>query len=176
MAVTSNHVIYRGYTDSSPYPPIRIQAPNKDYANILMDDLAGPKGEFTAMSMYFYQHNMAGKDSGDYGAVIMRIAIAELHHMDILTAVIRKLGGNPQFRGSSKSNKRYWNANSVSYSQDLCKSLKIALEGENHAIEAYQNHIQIIEDPYIKNILTRIVVDEKLHKSYITQMIEKYCT
>ncbi|HHV33068.1 MAG TPA: bacterioferritin [Clostridiales bacterium] len=175
MTPTSNKVIYRGYSDSSPYPPIKVQAPNRDYADLLMDDLAGPSGEFTAMSLYFYQHSVADKQFGDYSIMTMRIAIAELHHMDILSSVIRELGGNPVFQSSTRSNARYWSAKNVVYSSDLCKSLRIALDGETNAIETYGRHIQMIDDPYLKNILERIVVDERLHRSYIYHMIEEYC-
>lgn len=175
MTPTSNNVIYRGYSDSSPYPPIRVQAQNKDYADLLMDDLAGPKGEFTATSMYLYQHSVAAENTGDYSVTILRIAIAELHHMDILGATIRALGGNPVFQSSTRLNARYWNAKEVFYSSDLCKSLRAALDGETNAIETYGRHIQMIGDPYVKNILERIVVDERLHHNYIYHMIENYC-
>jgi bacterioferritin len=175
MAPTNNNVIYKGYADSSPYPAIKVSSPNKQYADLLMDDFAGPKGEFTAMSMYFYQHYIASYESGDYGVMVMRIAIAEMHHMDILSAVIRQLGGNPVFRGGSNSGGKYWTSRNIVYSHDLCKSLQIALQGETGAIESYENHIKMIDDPYIKNILERIISDERLHKNYIAQMITTYC-
>lgn len=175
MTPTFNNVTYRGYTDSAPYPPIKIQAPNKEYADILMDDFAGPKGEFTAMSMYFYQHYIADEETGDYGTMVMRIAVAEMHHMEILASVIRKLGGNPVFRSSKESNERYWNAKNIDYSRSICTSLQIALEGETNAIITYGKHVEMIDDPFIKNILERIIGDERLHRSYIYQMIETYC-
>jgi Mn-containing catalase len=175
MTPTFNNVTYRGYTDSAPYPPIRVKARNKGYANILMDDFSGPKGEFTAMSMYFYQHYIAGENTGDYGTMVMRIAIAEMHHMEILAAVIRELGGNPVFRSSTGPNERYWNSRNINYSRDLCTSLQIALEGETNAISSYKKHAGMIDDPFVKNILERIIGDERLHRSYISQMIETYC-
>ena len=175
MTPTFKNVTYRGYTDSAPYPPIKVKAPNKEYADILMDDFAGPKGEFSAMSLYFYHHYTFGEDAGDYGAMAMHIAIAEMHHMEILAAVIRKLGGNPVFRGSKESNGRYWNAKNLDYSQSLCAGLQIALEGETNAIAAYGKHAELIDDPFVKNILERIIGDERLHRSYIHQMIETYC-
>ncbi len=175
MMPTSNNVIYRGYTDSSPYPPIKVEAPNKEYADILMDDFAGPKGEFTAMSLYFYQHYTAGENTGDYSETILRIAIAEMHHMDILGTVIRKLGGNPVFRSSANPRPQYWYSKDVPYSLDFCESLQYALEGETNAIKTYIRHGELIKDPYVKNIIERIIVDERLHRSYIYHMIEMNC-
>jgi len=175
MAPTNNNVIYRGYTDSAPYPPIKVLSPNKQYADLLMDDFAGPKGEFSAMSLYFYQHYVASEESGDYGVMVMRIAIAEMNHLNILSSVIRQLGGNPVFRGGSDSGGKYWTSRNIVYSHDLCKSLQVALEGETGAIESYEKHIKLIDDRYIKNILERIILDEKLHKNYIMQTMAVYC-
>jgi Mn-containing catalase len=174
MAGTSSQVVYRGYTDSSPYPPIRVAGRNERYAELLMDDFAGPKGEFTAMSLYFYQHYTAGEGVGDYGVMTMRIAIAELNHMNILSAVIRRLGGNPVFRGGPDTNCKKWTAGSVPYAQDLGKSLRIALEGETNAIESYRRHAEMIDDPFVKSIVARILLDEELHRSYIAKMLAAY--
>ncbi|QAT49592.1 bacterioferritin [Caproiciproducens sp. NJN-50] len=171
MAQTSSKVIYRGYTDSSPYPPAKVSAPNKQYANLLMDDFAGPKGEFTAMSTYFYHHYTAAETTGDYGVMTMRIAIAEMNHMNILSSLIGQLGGEPVFRGGFNSGGKYWTSRNVLYTQDLKQKLQNALEGEIKAIENYQKHITLIDDPLIKKVLERIILDEELHKSYIIQTI-----
>lgn len=171
MAQTSGKVLYRGYTDSSPYPPAQVSSPNKQYANLLMEDFAGPKGEFTAMSTYFYHHYTADETAGDYGVMAMRIAVAEMNHMNILSSLIRQLGGDPVFRGGLNSNGRYWTAGTVFYGQDLRQKLQNALEGEINAIASYQKHIALISDPQIKKVLERILLDEELHKSYVTQMI-----
>lgn len=174
MAGTSSQVVYRGYTDASPYPPVRVTAPNRRYADLLMDDFAGPKGEFTAMSLYFYQHYTAGEKTGGYGVMAMRIAVAEMNHMKILSSVIRKLGGNPAFRGGMNTNCRMWTAGNVPYERDPAKSLRIALEGERNAIENYRQHIGMIDDPFVKGILQRILLDEELHRSYLAKMTEAY--
>lgn len=171
MAQTSNKVIFRGYTDSSPYPPVEVSAPNKQYANLLMDDFAGPKGEFTAMSTYFYHHYTADDKADNYGVMTMRIAIAEMNHMNILSSLICQLGGNPAFRGGFNSGERYWTSRNVFYSQDLREKLQNALEGEIKAVENYRKHIALIDDPCVKKVLERIILDEELHKSYIMQMI-----
>lgn len=171
MAQTTGKVIYRGYTDSSPYPPAKVTAPNKQYANLLMDDFAGPKGEFTAMSTYFYHHYTADETAGDYGVMTMRIAVAEMNHMNILSSLIRQLGGDPVFRGGSNSGRNDWTARNVFFSRNLRQKLQNALDGEINAIASYQKHILLIDDPLIKNVLKRIILDEELHKSYITQTI-----
>lgn len=174
MPPTSNNVIYRGYSDSSPYPPIKVQSPNRQYADLLMEDFAGSKGEFTAMSLYFYQHYITKENLEDYSIMTMRIAIAEMHHMDILSSVILNLGGKPIFSDSTYNGK-LWTARNVFYGTDLCEGLDTALKGEIGAIETYEKHINMIDDPYIKIILERIILDEQLHKSYIERSIAAYC-
>lgn len=174
MEGTSSRVVCRGYTDPAPYPPIQVTAPDARYADLLMDDFAGPKGEFTAAGTYFYQHCAVEKKAGGYGVMSMRIAVAEMNHMRILSAVILKLGGNPVFRGGSAVNCRQWTAGNVICTRDPKKAFLVALEGENGAIAGYRRHLEQIGDPCVKKIIARILLDEELHKSYLEKMLAAY--
>ncbi|MDD2505624.1 MAG: manganese catalase family protein [Bacilli bacterium] len=47
------------------------------------------------------------------------------------------------------------------------------LQAEYDAIENYEKNIDLIDDPYIKNILRRIVLDEEIHVQLFEKAIEK---
>lgn len=171
---SGGNVVYHGYSDPSPYPEIRVLSQNRQYANLLLDSYAGPQGEFSAMSQYFYQRFASGGSDG-FGLMSMRIGIAELHHMEMLAGVILLLGGTLPFHGSIPSNRQFWTARNIHYGKNLCDMLQSSYNGELRAIRNYENSAQRIEDPYVRAIIHRIVIDEQLHARYLQQMIQKHC-
>ncbi|EPZ58009.1 manganese containing catalase family protein [Paraclostridium sordellii] len=49
------------------------------------------------------------------------------------------------------------------------------LESEYSAIASYRRHIEIIDDDYIRKIIQRIILDEKVHIKHFKSAIKKYC-
>lgn len=87
------------YADPSPYPEIKVLAPNPYYAEILMGDYAGVVSEFTAINQYLYHYFVLKGIDRELGRLLENIAITEMLHMEILAATIILLGGKPLFRG-----------------------------------------------------------------------------
>lgn len=172
MEYTDNGMHKReGYADPSPYPEIRVAAPNMSYAQLLMEDYAGAVSEFTAINQYLYHYFVTKESNHEVGKLLENVAITEMLHMEMLAELILLLGGNPVFRGS-----RYlWNPRMVYYGNDFCGRLKADLDSEYKAIQNYQIHIRMIDDPYVKNVLGRIILDEQVHVQLFKQAIEKYC-
>lgn len=163
------------YSDPSPYPEVKVMRPNLCYACLLMDDYAGVISEFTAISQYLY-HSFFFKDIDDeLGKLLENVAIVEMLHMGILASVIIKLGGNPQIRGSYSTCNNFWNGSFVYYGEELCEQLKANIDSEYKAIREYRKHISMIQDPYIKAILQRIILDEKVHIRLFNKALQKHC-
>ncbi|WP_138207694.1 ferritin-like domain-containing protein [Haloimpatiens lingqiaonensis] len=163
------------YADPSPYPEVRVLRPNLYYASILMDDYAGMVSEFTAISQYLYHYFFFKDINDELGELLENVSITEMLHMEILADVIKKLGGNPVIRGSYSTCGNFWNGSFVYYGITLCERLKADIDSEYKAIEEYQKHIFIIEDPYIKAILQRIILDEKVHINLFNDALKKFC-
>ena len=53
------------------------------------------------------------------------------------------------------------------------KMLREDLVGELQAINQYQNHIDILSDKKLKEVLTHIIADEKEHVAELTKLIRK---
>lgn len=159
-----------GYADPSPYPEITVLEPSRYYAHLLMEDYAGVDSEETAINQYIYHHFVI--NDTDVADMIKRIAITEMHHLEILADLILALGGNPVMKGSGG---RYWNASFVNYESDLCDRLRADLKSEYKAIQDYENHIRLIDDPHVKEILRRIVLDERLHAEFFRKALKKHC-
>lgn len=161
-----------GFADPSPYPEVKVSAPNSYYAKLIMDDYAGKISEFTAIAQYLH-HNFTIKSKyPDLAKIIESISITEMHHIEMLADMLKKLGVDPIFKNGSNT---LWTASYVYYGVNVCDKLKSDLKSEYDAIKNYEIHIQLIKDPYIQEVLKRIVLDEKVHVKIFEEQIKKYC-
>ena len=161
-----------GYADPSPYPEVKVTAPNKYYAKIIMDDYAGRISEFSAISQYLYHKFSMSSQYSELAGIIGNISIVEMHHMEMLAKIIKLLGYEPLFQNSANIP---WNAKYVYYGKDVCDQLRGDLKSEFEAIHIYEQNIQVIKDPYIQDVLNRIILDEKVHVKIFEEQIKKYC-
>jgi bacterioferritin len=161
-----------GYADPSPYPEIKVEGPNRYYAQLISDDYCGKISEFSAISQYLYHNFSIRPEYKELAEIIENISIVEMHHMEMLATIIRLLGFEPIFTNGSNV---FWNANYVYYGKNVCDKLKGDLKSELDAISTYEMHIDIIKDPYIQAVLRRIVLDEKVHVKIFEEQIKKYC-
>lgn len=155
------------YKSDLPYPEIKVNAPNRQYALLLRDDYAGLVSEITAINQYLYHYFDNKEQYKEIALKLEKIAIVEMHHMEILAELITLLGEKPVYF----SNNTFWNGSFVDYGNNLLDQLYSDLQAELKAIENYNYHIKIIKDPNIKKILERIVIDEKIHVKIFTDLI-----
>lgn len=156
-----------------PYPEVKVERPNLEYALILHDDFAGKVSETTAIMQYLHHHWDMEDVLEDTAELLEDISMVEMHHMDILAELITRLGGTPVYHDS---NRRMWKAEYVEYLPGMpCRQIISDIEGEKAAIEAYRHHITIIDDRYIKAILERIILDEEFHIRLLKSEFHKHC-
>lgn len=159
------------YADTQPYPEIKVTAPNKYYADILMEDYAGMASELTAINQYMYHHFVSKSINKDASHLLEKIAIVEMRHLEILAEVIILLGGNPIY-GGRRAVDKFWSGAFVFYDNDLRQQLIADLDSEYKAIQNYRRHIDIIQDSYIQAILRRIILDEEVHIKLFREAIK----
>lgn len=144
------------YKSNLPYPDIKVEKENIEYAKLLMYPYASMISEDTATHLYMYQSFIL---DNNIGKILENIAIVEMHHLEMLAKTINLLGLKPEY----KSNDIPWTSNYVNYNTNLKDILKINIEAETLAIKNYQNLIKVINDKYIRKMLERIIVDEEIH-------------
>lgn len=144
------------YKSNLPYPDIKVEKENIEYAKLLMYPYASMVSEDTATHLYMYQSFIL---DDNIGKILENIAIVEMHHLEMLAKTINLLGLKPEY----KSNDIPWTSNYINYTNNLKDILKINIEAETLAIKNYQNLIKVINDKYIKKMLERIIVDEEIH-------------
>ncbi|NMB44831.1 MAG: hypothetical protein GX998_00295 [Firmicutes bacterium] len=156
-----------------PYPPIRVECPNPEYARLLLDDYAGMVSEMTAINQYLFHHYDMPEEFAEVTELLEGVAIVEMHHMEILAELIKLLGQPPMYMDGQG---RFWDASYVSYLPGHpCEQLQSDIDAEQAAIQTYRQHIELIDDRYIRAILARIIKDEELHLRLFAQAFQRHC-
>lgn len=159
-----------------PYPEVRVQRPNRFYAELLLDDYAGQVSEMTAINQYFHHHIIFEERYPDLAELEECISIIEMWHLEMLGETIRLLGVDPQFRTLTNNRQVYWCADNVYYGNALCDRLAADVAAEKQAIAKYREHQRLIRDPHIVEMLERIIMDEEHHLKLFTEAMNKYCS
>ena len=156
------------------YPTPQVERENIEYAKMLSHDYAGSTSEDTAIHLYSYQAIILEKTHPDIAKILKRIAITEMHHLELLGKTIYLLGLKPKYVSYTPDNiKQYWNSSSVNYTISLTNMLKQDIKAESLAIETYEKQKSIINDKYIKNLLNCIIEDEKKHLQIFTDLLKQ---
>ncbi len=150
-----------------PYPEVMVEEKNPYYADLLSQDYAGRGSELTAVMLYSYQHFDKFKENKEFAKIIAEIAEVEMKHLELLGETIKLLGKEPVYKTceSTRGDCIMWSATNVDYETDLKGMLEINIKSESTAIKTYTNHRKIIKDKYIKELISRILLDEERHLS-----------
>jgi len=158
-----------------PYPLIKVDKQNQDYAKLLLENYAGDISEDTAVHLYFYQSLVINEAFKDFAETMLAISKVEMHHLKLLGEVITKLGIKPIFGTISKQNYvNAWNGKFVDYTTDLKEMLERNIRSETLAIKNYEDRIMKINDKNIKELLLRIIEDEEIHLEIFNSYYKKF--
>jgi bacterioferritin len=110
-----------------------------------------------------YLNHAYAMGEGEMACEIEALAREEMRHLDWLAETIVELGGVPSLkRGTMRMGGESvpdWMGNDVLL--------------EKGAIDQYQEHIKIVEDPRIKRLLRRILADEEAHHRKFEHFVDK---
>lgn len=161
---------------NKPYPNPQVERKNTLYANILMQDYAGVVSEETAIHLYSYQTFLDIDNFEQFQDVIEKIAETEMRHFSLLGKTIALLGVDPIFAAIDCQNSEqiYWSSSYVNYTTNIESILLTNIKSETTAIKNYDEQMKIIDDKYIKNLLSRIIEDEQNHLRIFNDMLKSY--
>ncbi len=157
-----------------PYPEVKVEEKNPYYADLLSEDYAGRTSETTATLLYSYQHFNTFDSNEEFSKIIEEIAIVEMKHLEMLGKTIKLLGKEPIYKTceASRGDCVMWTASNIDYSTRLKEMLEVDIREESKAIKIYESHKKLIKDKYIKNMLDRIILDEKRHLEIFKSLYE----
>lgn len=165
-------MIYKG---NKPYPTVRVEKPNHHYASLLLEDYAGTVSEDTAIHLYLFQFLIANNEIQEYANAMKKIAEVEMHHLRLLGETIKLLGLNPAYGTVSNYHKfNPFTSLNVNYTTNLKLMIEADIQSEQKAITQYQYHRSIIQDKYVKQLLTRIIEDEEVHLDIFYYFYKKF--
>jgi bacterioferritin len=165
---------YTKYTVDLPYPEPMVEKKDAYYAELLFEDYSGAVSEMTAINLYVYQHIIGEGKYDDYAELIGGVAMAEMKHLELLGETIKLLGQKPIYKSSIAMYNQPWTASYINYSTNIKDMILEDIKSEQKAIENYKYHLYLIEDKYIRELINRIILDEKLHLKYFKEIYEKY--
>ncbi|MCI8729266.1 MAG: rubrerythrin [Clostridia bacterium] len=150
-----------------PYPKVESDAPNLKDAMIIRETYAGSVSETTAILGYIYDHLILDEIDSDIAAVMKKIAISEMRHLELLGDAIVALGGDPIYYGM-----RYpFSGSYVTYRKAVRPILMSRIAGEKSAIRGYRHAIAHLSNESAKALLERIIIDEEIHIDVLEDML-----
>lgn len=159
---------------SLPYPSADNIEKNLKYASILSLLYAGKHGELNATLQYVYQYFYFNEfKEKEIAENLMGIAVAEMHHIEILGKLILALGQNPVYAECLPYRCNFYSSSSVSYSTNAEKMLLDDITGEMLAVSEYDRAVNEILDQRVQAILVRIKLDEELHIKVLREALLK---
>lgn len=160
-----------------PYPEVKVEEKNPYYADLLSEDYAGRVSESSATFLYSYQHFNTFDSNVEFSKTIEEISVVEMKHLEMLGKTIKLLGKEPIYKTceASRGDCIMWTASNIDYSSGLKDMLEIDIKAETEAIKTYENHKKIINDKHIKNMLERIILDEKRHLEIFRLLYDELC-
>ncbi len=100
---------------------------------------------------------------GEMSCEIEAMAREEMRHLDWLAETIVELGGKPSLKRGTM------NMAGKEVPDWMGDDVKL----EQGAIDQYEEHIKLIDDPKIKRLLERILADEQAHHGKFEHFVEK---
>lgn len=169
-----------------PFPPIKVEKPNEEYANMILDAFASSAdSEIQAITQYIYHSKTI--EIKPIKNALMCIALVEMQHLDALSEIITLLGAKPIYYNS---NKNYWMTGNIAYvdktfngrkhellaedKENAKKKLEKDIDGEKNAINGYKFLLRNIMDKYIEKVILKIISDEQTHIKIFESLINKY--
>lgn len=151
-------------TENLPYPDLRGLAADCSNARVLMPAYADADSEMTAVLQYiFHGFNFRARGMSEYADMMEAVAIAEMHHLDLLGEALVKLGVSPVYSRRPPNKCDFYSACYVDYSTLPAAMLSADITAETRAIRGYEEMLDKLTDTTLNALVSRILLDERLH-------------
>ena len=168
---------YSDFEVKTPYPEITNTQKDEKIIPYLIDSYAGGKSELTAITQYSYQSFITKPNKNYIGLseILIRIAMKEMHHLEILSQIIISQGVNPKFCKYIDNNYNIcqsWSTKDVRYITDVKEFIEYNIKLEEGAIREYTEIVNTATNPNIAEIISRIIQDEESHIEIFNKILE----
>lgn len=156
-----------------PYPKVNVLEKNQSFAYKLLDIYSGTISEFTAVGQYSFQ-SIFLNEYKELSKILESISITEMRHLKILGELIQTLGLIPYYVTYKNNSPIPWNSDNINYTTNYRDMLTSNIRNEELSIQKYNELISETNDQNIKDILNRIIMDEKKHIEVLSILLKQY--
>lgn len=140
--------------------PIHVERQDPMFAKVLLEHYAGRNSELSSSIQYLnHRSNMSNRYVRE---LLGLLAAEELGHMEIIAVAIIKLGGPPLKCANSQG--APWVINYIDQSIDPITLLQVDMQAETRACQLYQQHLELTNDPNMKQMINFLIGREEVHK------------
>lgn len=158
-----------------PYPTTEGISPDAYSLRIISPAYAWSYGELNAILQYVYHSFFFDKKGyNDIAETLMRIAVAEMKHLELLGKTILALGAAPVYTQFPPNRFNFYSTKYVAYSRTLQNMLEDDLLGEKHAVSSYEKMLKCLKNQSVAKIIDRILQDEKLHVATLEKILSEF--
>ncbi len=162
---------------------------NKEYPEITVTSLpfeviskikrlyADRRSEMTSVMQYMYQHFIFGSADmlKNISHAMEQISVTEMEHYEILAKILVKCGVDPRnciYIDNNIDICDYWKASFVNYTRDFINIFEENIILEQAGISGYNELFSMTDNENLKEIILRIIEDEKSHIAYFKAVLE----
>ncbi len=149
---------------SRPYPPVYQGCPDAYSVRILSPAYASSVGELNTVMQYIYQSFIfLQKGYPRIAELLEGVAVAEMIHFSLLGKTILALGAQPVYSQCPPTCFQFYSTKYVTYCGSLKEMLQDNIRAERHAVRTYQKMLCYLKNQDVRDLIERIIEDEKLH-------------
>ena len=94
-------------------------------------------------------------------------------HLKLLGKTICALGAQPIYTACPPAAFNFYSAKFVSYSRSLKNMIEDDILAERHAVMSYAHMLDRLRNDRVKDIIARILEDEKMHLKAFTDLLDR---
>lgn len=163
-----------GLSVDSPYPATEDLTADRESVRILSPAYADHGSELTAILQYVYHSIVfSGLRQKQYARLLLEIAIAEMHHLDLLGGMLYQMGALPVFTSRPPRLFDFYSTAAVSYSHEPERMIRDDIRGEKEAICQYQSMLRRLHNEKVVAVISRIILDEELHLATLNSILSE---
>lgn len=161
-------------TLQAEFPTTEGLCPDAYSLAVICPAYASSTGELNAILQYFYHYfNFNRQGYKEFASDLESIAIAEMLHFRLLGETILALGAQPVYCQNPPTAYNFYSAKYVTYSRNLVNMIEDDILGEKRAIAQYTKMLCRLKNEQVKNIISRILEDEKLHLEKLKSILHE---
>lgn len=150
------------YCVDMPYPEVKVEKKDLELAKKVFNLYAGEVSEDTSTHTYVLQALLYSENE-EIKEVLEGIARVEMHHLEILGTLIKKLGLIPLYLSVEDNKVKWFSGKYITYEKNLKEAILKNICIERIAIKNYEALINETNDEHVIHIIKRIILDERLH-------------